>query len=1130
MNRTGDSQSGSGRLPSASPVLERAGLDQLLEGCQIIGFDWKYLYVNDSLVRQSHKLRHELLGRTMEEVYPGIAATPVFGTIRRCMEERTPQFSQNEFVFPDGSAGWFELRIEPVAEGVLILSIEVTERVRAQRALERANRDLRMLSDCNQALIRATSEPAIIERICRVVVVTGGYSQAWAGLLDDSGLRTAHLAGSPAQCLGIQEALDAARSGKAVTFEAAGPDGQRLSGIALPLRCGEQPAGALTLCAADGEHFDAGERALLDEMASDLSFGLTTLRARAAHADAEARIIHLNSVLRGIRNVNQLITRQRDPQALIQSACEVLVESRGFETCCIVLLEGNEVRCVAGAGVEAKLSGVRGMVAQGVLPACLRRVLRESEHAILAYPDPDCRECPAYGDHGVQRDAVAVRLHGEGQTRGAILVTAKHGVLTEAEELDLLREVSGDISFALRSIEMEAGRGRAEASAGHFSGRLERLTQVVQDLSRARGLDAIATIVRTAARTLVGSDGATFVLRDGDRCHYVDEDAITPLWKGKRFPMSACISGWVMIHRQPVVIGDIYADDRIPHDAYRPTFVQSLAMVPIRQADPIGAIGNYWAGHHRATDEDLRILQALADSTSVALENTRAYEELERSERRYRDLVERLDDVVYSIAEDGRIQYVSTACERFGYSPEELIGQPFAKYVHPEDLAEVTQGIERARAISIEPLEFRVLDETGSVRYVRASCRALIEREEPAGVTGVLIDVTSQRLVEAQLRQSQKMDAVGRLAGGIAHDFNNLLAVIINYAQFALEGVPEAEPMHADLLEIRMAGERAAALTRQLLAFSRKQVLKPEVFDLNGVVTRMETMLRRLIGEDIELRARLDTALGTVKADPGQIEQVILNLAINARDAMPNGGKLTIETTNADLDDEYSDLHLTAAPGHYVMLSVADTGCGLNDEVKSRLFEPFFTTKDVGKGTGLGLATCYGIIRQSGGNIWVYSEPGRGTTFKIYLPRQAGPEATPRPMPPITRATGSETILLVEDEPGVRRLAQRILSTAGYTVLAASDGHEALAICQKNRTAVRLMLTDVVMPQMSGRELAAEVAKCCPRARILYMSGYTDNAIVHHGVLDEGTQFIGKPFTAAELTRKVREVLDAPAG
>jgi two-component system, cell cycle sensor histidine kinase and response regulator CckA len=392
----------------------------------------------------------------------------------------------------------------------------------------------------------------------------------------------------------------------------------------------------------------------------------------------------------------------------------------------------------------------------------------------------------------------------------------------------------------------------------------------------------------------------------------------------------------------------------------------------------------------------------------------------------------------------------------------------------------------------------------------------------------VLLDVTAQRELEEQRRTALKMEAIGRLAGGVAHDFNNLLAVILNYAQFGLEDLREDGAVREDLLEVKKAGERAAALTRQLLAFSSRQALRPQALDLGRILGALEKTLRRLVGEDIELVCSPAPDLGLLVADPGQLEQVILNLALNARDAMPGGGRLTLAARNVSLDAGPA-ARLALAPGAYVALTVADSGCGMDEPTRARMFEPFFTTKERGRGTGLGLSTVYGVVKQSGGAIQVTSQPGQGAAFEIYLPRAPGDAAraaaADRAAAPAVG--GSETVLVVEDEETLLKVATRILSAAGYRVLAAAGGAEALQLVERDPGTIQLLLTDVVMPGMSGRVLAERLASIRPGIKVLYMSGYDDDALVHHGVLEEGVQLLGKPFSPAELARKVREVLDA---
>ena len=526
------------------------------------------------------------------------------------------------------------------------------------------------------------------------------------------------------------------------------------------------------------------------------------------------------------------------------------------------------------------------------------------------------------------------------------------------------------------------------------------------------------------------------------------------------------------------------------------------------------------------TDEQGQPIRMFGTAQDVT-EHRRIEQELRQSEERYRDLVENAHDIIYSHDLKGNYTSINKAGEQItGYSLAETLNLNIADTVAPEYLDKAKEMLAKKLAgEKVTAYEMQILAKNGRRVTVEVNTKLMLHNGVPVGIQGIARDVTERKLLEEQLRQSQKLEAIGQLAGGVAHDFNNLLTVIGGYSSILLGKLPQDSPHRSSIEEIKKAGDRASGLTRQLLAFSRKQILQPKVLDLNIVVTDLEKMVRRLIGEDIDLLTVTSPVLGKVKADPGQIEQVLLNLIVNARDAMPKGGKVTIETSNVVLSEEYAQRH-AALPGAYVMLAVSDTGCGMDAEIQPRVFEPFFTTKGSVKGTGLGLATVYGIVKQSGGNIWVYSEPGQGSTFKIYLPRvdepMEGEEVISKSI-----LHGTEMVLLVEDEDQVRTILKHILEGQGYHVLAAANGEEALSISQNLERDIKLMITDVVMPVMSGRELAERVLVLRPSLPVLFMSGYTDDAIVRHGLLDEKLNFIQKPFDSTTVARKVREVLDS---
>ena len=568
-----------------------------------------------------------------------------------------------------------------------------------------------------------------------------------------------------------------------------------------------------------------------------------------------------------------------------------------------------------------------------------------------------------------------------------------------------------------------------------------------------------------------------------------------------------------------------------------------LMTVPVFAGDRIVAVAGV-AGKGSAYDEaDVLQMRVMMDGLWKSVGVRTAEQALREANDRYLTIAKCIPDTIWSMDLSGRFTYVSPGVERLhGRTVEECLTLTYRDLVAPGQVPHleliVREEMQRAAQPEcdrniVRTFETELLHKDGATIWAEVNASFIWSDDgKPIGFTGVTRDITERKHAEAerarlsaQLAQAQKMESVGRLAGGVAHDFNNWLTVINGYSSLVLSGLTSADPLREQVQEILKAGERAAGLTRQLLAFSRKQMLQPRQLDLNSVVEDMGSMLKRLMGEDVEVRFALSAESPLVRADPHQLEQVIMNLAVNARDAMPDGGCLLLETAVVERDENYAALHPETRPGRYAMLALSDTGTGMDEATLQRIFEPFFTTKAVGQGTGLGLSMVQGMVAQSGGYVNVYSEPGRGTTFKIHLPALAGaaPDTETADAAPFLR--GRETILLVEDQESVRNYAAAALSSYGYRILQAANAGEALMICELERRRIDLVLTDVVMPHTSGRELAGQLAKMRPGIQVLFMSGYTDNVVVQHGVLDESAHFIQKPFSPQELAGKIRAIL-----
>jgi len=836
---------------------------------------------------------------------------------------------------------------------------------------------------------------------------------------------------------------------------------------------------------------------------------------------------------------------------------------------------GEKITRPAQAGGNRSKSPVHGSV--GTLPpknrdlvASLRTLEPEADLQVQkAYLDQLFQSAPegiAILDphyHVTHVNAEFTRMFGytqeeaRGRMLGEIIVPAGldaeidfiHGAITEGQKISLeskrLRKDGAVVDVSIVGMPVKA-RGGHVAVYAIFRDISERkqadalqsaLYRIAKITSSAGDLQDFYAAIHGIVGELMYARNFYIALYDTDSKllsfpYFVDEVDPTPAAK----PLGKGLTEYVLRAGEPLLATPEVFDQLVRQGKAECIGAPSLDWLGVPLKTGNTAIGvlvvQSYSENVRFGAKEKEILTFVSQHLATAIEHKRHEQALRGSEVRYRSLVQSAVYGIYRSTLEGRFLDVNPALiSMLGYDgPTELLALQPEKdlYVRGEDRLHLRQEYEQHG--QLDNLEVKWRRKDGKAITVRLSGRAVNQESEEEVLEIIAEDVTERRILEDQLRQAQKMEAVGRLAGGVAHDFNNLLMVISGYTYVLLNQLGAGDPRRKKAEAIQEATERAAALTRQLLAFGRKQVLELKVIDLNGVVADISKLLRPLVGEDVEVAIACDPKLGRTKADPGQVEQVIMNLAVNARDAMPGGGKLIIETRNVDLDGHYQRAHATVKPGRYVMLAVSDTGYGMDADTQSRIFEPFFTTKEKGKGTGLGLSTVYGIVKQSGGYIFAYSEPGRGTSFKIYFPR-VEEAASADSVPAARRARigfrGSESVLLVEDEESVRELIAEALKAQGYNVLMAGNGQEALALAAPANCRIELMITDVVMPGMSGRELATRMVQSRPGLRVLFLSGYTEDAIVHHGVLDPGTAFLQKPFSLDALACKVREVLDS---
>ncbi len=821
-----------------------------------------------------------------------------------------------------------------------------------------------------------------------------------------------------------------------------------------------------------------------------------------ASKNAEEELRRVNRALRTLSECNQALVHATSEQGFLHDLCQALVAVGGYRFAWVGFGEMDaerSVRPVAQAGFEdgylSSNPATWAPTEQGRDPA--GTAIRTGRPCVVRNieTDPNFQLRRAEALRRGYASLAGIPLKSETGPRGVLCVYAAEPDAFGEEEVRLLTELAGDLVYGIQSLRTREEHEQAEEA-------IRRSEASLAEAQRIAHLGNWEWDVRTDQAwwseemyRIFGQDPSKFKPRldNSLKCIHPED----------RAAVEASL-------RESLGSGKPYSIDyRIERPDGSERYVHAEGEASFDE-----------------TRKQLRMVGIVQDIT----EQKRAEEALRRSETNYRSLILGATYGIFRCNVRGEFLDANPAlATMLGYeSNKELLRSEGLQTVFQaaEEGAQLLSQFRQAGRVDGVEVTWRRKD--GALVPVRLSGRAVLDEQGVLqGFEVITENIVERRQLEEQLRQAQKMEAVGRLAGGVAHDFNNLLTIINGYSQLLRERLEPESPLHAHLEEIQNAGDRATSLTRQLLAFSRRQVLQPQVLNLNTVVKNMEKMLGRLIGEDVELKFSLAANLGLTRADPGQIEQVIMNLAVNARDAMPQGGQLTISTENVSLDRTYIRKHVVTTPGPHVMLGVSDTGCGMDEETQRHIFEPFFTTKEHGRGTGLGLAMVYGIVKQSGGNIWVYSEPGKGTTFKIYLPRVEEVVAEPQPREASRlHHRGSETVLVVEDDEAVRTLVQGVLRSNGYTVLTASDPEEASALCQRHQGPIHLLLSDVIMPKTSGRRLYEHLAFIRPDMKVLYMSGYTDDAIVHHGVLEKGIPFLQKPFTPEGLARKVREVLD----
>ncbi len=854
-----------------------------------------------------------------------------------------------------------------------------------------------------------------------------------------------------------------------------------------------------------------------------------------------------NARLRALINIGLELASERDGDRLLQSVCVDLRDLFGatYVTLGIVDLHGRTVQRVLCYGADAAAWIKGGDPIPGILDTVVaeRRALRGDNPG----GDPVRLQLPVL--HPSIEAFVAAPIASPAQVYGWICLVANEGRPFSEDDEHLVRALSGQVgriyengqfhAVALqraRQLEREILERKQAESALRQRAQLSALGAAV-GLSLIE-TDSLAHALQKCAEAIVTHLEVAFarIWTVNDREGVLELQASAGLYThvngahGK-VRLGQFKIGRIARDRQPHLTNTVIGDPQVTDQewARREGMVAFAGHPLIVGGRVVGVMGLF--ARHALSDAVIAALASVADHLALGIERHRSAEALRTAEERTRFALEAAGVGIWDMDHaTGVVRWSETLEAHYGLEPGTFGGtfEAFVECVHPDDRGAMREVVEQAMKSGADfSIQNRTNRPDGRVRWLTNRGRFYLgEHGEPVRGVGISLDVTEHRALEEQYHHAQKMEAIGRLAGGVAHDFNNLLTAILGYGELLLSDLEPDDPHRPDIAEIQKAGASATALTRQLLAFSRKQIIEPTLLDLNVVVADMQSMLGRIIQEDVKVVLALRPEPARVRADRGQVEQIVMNLAVNARDAMPEGGTLTIETANVELDEHYAAMHLSVKPGPYVVLTVTDTGTGMTPEVQARLFEPFFTTKEVGKGTGLGLATVHGIVTQSGGSVNVYSEAGWGSSFKVYFPRARGGETVVAAPEPVRRPhVGAQTILVVEDGEGLRNLIRRLLERQGYTVLVASNADEALRLSEQHAS-IGVLLTDVVMPGASGPELTRRLIERRPDLKVIYMSGYTEEAVGHHGALTPGIAFLPKPFTAETLGQKIRDALD----